>query len=351
MTFRYPENPLITPADVSPLHEGYEVIGAFNAGIAEYNGEVLMLLRVAERPISTDESVIKAPIYNPALDAPQVLAFHRGDERYDFSDPRVIKETGSDMAAYLTSLSYLRIARSRDGHHFTVDDTALLYPNNDLETWGIEDPRITRIDGSYYIVFSSVSPVGVGVGLAVTTDFETVHRLGLIFPPENKDVVLFPERIGDKYYALHRPVPKGIGRPEVWISESDNLRYWGNHRYLMGLREGHWDNTRIGSGAVPFKTEKGWLELYHAADENDRYCMGAVLLELDNPAKIIARSHQPILVPEAPYETDGFFGNVVFSCGAIAEEDIVKLYYGVADTSMACAELRISEILASLTYL
>ncbi|MDP4108151.1 MAG: glycosidase, partial [Bacillota bacterium] len=117
------------------------------------------------------------------------------------------------------------------------------------------------------------------------------------------------------------------------------------------LRDGLWDSGRMGGGAVPIKTEKGWLELYHGASKDDRYCMGAVLLDLEDPAKVLARTDQPILEPEASYEVDGFFGNVVFSCGAVVEGDIVKMFYGVADTSMACAELSLQEILDSLTYL
>jgi predicted GH43/DUF377 family glycosyl hydrolase len=348
--YRYQENPLITPKDVPPLRPDFEVIGAFNAGVAEYNGELIMLLRVAERPIRTDAHIVKAPVFNPSTRELVIKEFDLRDPAYDVSDPRVIRERGKETWSYLTSLSYLRIARSRDGHHFTVDDGSFLFPADALETFGIEDPRITFIEGKYYITFSVVSPVGVGVGLAVTDDFVHADRLGVIFPPENKDVVLFPERIHGKYYALHRPVPKGAGAPEIWIAESDNLRYWGNHRYLMGLRPDHWDNTRIGAGAVPIKTEMGWLELYHGADEKNRYCMGAVLLDLDNPAKVLARTEQPILVPEAPYETDGFFGNVVFSCGALVDGDTVKMYYGVADTSMACAELSLREIMSALTF-
>jgi beta-1,2-mannobiose phosphorylase / 1,2-beta-oligomannan phosphorylase len=348
--YRYEENPLITPDDVKPFHEGFEVIGAFNAGIAKYQDEVIMLLRVAERPICKDSSIIKAPVFNPKTKKIEIYEFHRDDPRYDFSDPRVIRKAGHDRFDYLTSLSYLRIARSKDGRHFQLEETPFVYPETEFETFGVEDPRITQIDDTFYIVFSAVSPVGVGVGMVSTKDFKTVERHGMIFAPENKDVVIFPEKINGKYYALHRPVPKAIGSPEIWIAESDNLLHWGNHHHLLGLREGYWDNGRIGAGAVPIKTDKGWLGLYHGADKNQRYCMGAVLLDLNDPTKVIARTDQPILEPEARYEVDGFFGNVVFSCGAIVEGDIVKIYYGVADTSMACAELSLKDIMNSLTW-
>jgi beta-1,2-mannobiose phosphorylase / 1,2-beta-oligomannan phosphorylase len=350
--YRYEENPLVTPKDVTPHRSDFEVIGAFNAGIAKYKDEVIMVLRVAERPISQETNVVKAPIYNPTKNELEILEFRLDDPEYDFSDPRVIRKKGDTSGfAYLTSLSYLRVARSQDGHHFTIDDQPFVYPSNELETFGIEDPRVTQMGETYYVYFSAVSPSGVGESLVSTKDFKTIEHHGMIFAPENKDVLIFPEKVNGKYYAIHRPVPKSVGRPEMWIAESTNLLHWGNHKFLLGLREDQWDNARMGGGAVPIKTDKGWLELYHGASHDHRYCMGAVLLDLNDPTKVIARSNYPILEPEADYEVEGFFGNVVFSCGAIVEGDVVKMYYGVADTSMACAELSLSEILDSLTYL
>ncbi|MED2972856.1 glycoside hydrolase family 130 protein [Fictibacillus sp. B-59209] len=347
--YRYEQNPLVTPSDVKPHRSDFEVIGAFNAGIAQYNDEVIMLLRVAERPVSEDPEIVKAPVFNVEKNELEILELQLSDERYDFEDPRVIRKAGSEQFVYLTSLSYLRIARSKDGREFTIDPEPFIYPSNNLETFGIEDPRITKIEDTYYIYYSAVSPVGVGESLVSTKDFENVEHHGMIFAPENKDVLIFPEKVNGKYYALHRPVPKSTGAPEIWIAESPDLMHWGNHKYLLGLRDGMWDDGRIGGGAVPIKTEKGWLELYHGATKDNRYCMGAVLLDLNDPSKVIARSETPILEPEADYEVNGFFGNVVFSCGALVEGDAVKMYYGVSDTSMACAELSLSEILASLT--
>lgn len=346
---RYVGNPIITPEMVKPYHPGFEVIGAFNAGVAQYKGEILLVLRVAERPKSEIPSIVRAPVYDEMTGEVRVYDFRLDDERYDFSDPRVIRDRKSGQLAYLTSLSYLRLARSKDGFHFSIDEEPLVYPATSLESFGIEDPRVTQIGDTYYIYFSAVSPVGIGEVLVSTKDFKNITRHGMIFAPENKDVILFPEKIGGKYYALHRPVPKGVGNPEIWIAESPDLFHWGNHRYLLGLRKGSWDSRRIGGGAVPIKTEQGWLELYHGADQKDRYSMGAILLDLHDPAKVIARSAQPILQPEARYEVEGFFGNVVFSCGALVEGDRLRLYYGVADQSMAVAEFSLAEILDSLS--
>lgn len=346
--FRYKENPLITPQDVKPYHEGFEVIGTFNAGITKYGDEYIMLLRVAERPISEDADIIKCPVFNIVDNKVDIFEFHKHDLNFSFSDPRAVRLNGQEQFSFLTSLSYLRIARSRDGHHFTVDDKPFLFPETKLETFGIEDPRITEIDDTYYIVYSAVSPYGVGAALATTKDFISIERKGMIFPPENKDVVLFPEKINGKFYALHRPVPKSNGQPEIWIAESNDLLTWGNHRHLIGLRDGFWDSGRMGAGAPPIRTETGWLELYHGADKFDKYCMGAVLLDLEDPTRVIARTRHPILVPSASYEIQGFFGNVVFSCGAILEQDVVKMYYGVSDTSMACAEIALQDITDAL---
>ncbi|ANB58156.1 hypothetical protein GFC29_2580 [Anoxybacillus sp. B7M1] len=352
--YRFPENPLITPKDVKPFHDHHEVIGVFNAGVAKYNGEFLLLLRVAERPISQDAQLVKAPVidFSNGEGKLKVIELHKQDARFDFSDPRVIAYKDSARGvAYLTSISYIRIARSKDGRHFTIDDKPFIYPETKREAWGVEDPRVTQIGDTYYIQYSAVSAEGIGVGLVSTKDFVTYERLGLMLHPENKDVAIFPEKINGKYYALHRPVPRGIGRPEIWIAESDNLLYWGNHQYLLGLSEDGWDNGRIGGGAVPFKTDKGWLEIYHAADRHDRYCLGALLLDLNDPTKILAKTEEPILEPQTDYEKNGFFGNVVFTCGALLEGDKVIIYYGAADEAIAGAELSLNEMMEKLVYM
>ncbi|MGA9226458.1 MAG: glycosidase, partial [Mesobacillus sp.] len=198
--YRYEENPLVTPMEVKPHREDFEVIGAFNAGITTFNDETIMLLRVAERPISDNPEIVKSPVYNPKTNELEILEFNLNDPAYNFSDPRTIQKAGeTNRFAYLTSLSYLRIARSKDGHNFTIDEKPFVYPSNELETFGIEDPRITKIDDTYYIYFSAVSPVGVGESMVSTKDFVTTEHHGMIFAPENKDVLIFPEKINGKY--------------------------------------------------------------------------------------------------------------------------------------------------------
>ena len=123
---------------------------------------------------------------------------------------------------------------------------------------------------------------------------------------------------------------------------------WGNHIRLMGAREGYWDNGRIGCGAVPFRIEEGWMEIYHGSSKDSRYCLGAVLLDANEPWKIIARSEKPIIEPEMDYELNGFFGNVIFTCGVLYEQGKVKIYYGAADTCIAYAEIELEDILDQL---
>ena len=171
-----------------------------------------------------------------------------------------------------------------------IDDFPTIAPANDYETFGIEDARITLIDGTYYISYVSVCPLGITTSLASTKDFNSFERHGIIFCPENKDVVLFPQQISGKYYALHRPVSPLFEKNDIWIAESPDLYCWGIHRYLMGPRTNHWDEKKVGASAVPFKINQGWLEIYHGADRNNRYCLGAVLLDKDQPGKINARA-------------------------------------------------------------
>lgn len=345
MPVRCQSNPVIRPSDVSPSRPDFEVIGALNAAVAQLGEETLLLLRVVERPYNVDPTVYLAPVYDPASGKLTVLPFPKGAPGYDFSDPRGI---GTPQGPYLTGISHLRLARSRDGIHFTVDPQPALFPANEYETFGIEDPRITPVGQDFYITYVAVSRLGIVTCLARTRDFRSYERLGVIFPPDNKDGMLFPESIDGKYYALHRPSISSFGKPEIWLAESLNLLDWGHHRRLVGLRPNGWENNRIGGGAPPFRTPRGWLVIYHGTNLGNRYSLAALLLDLAQPWKIIGRSERPILEPETDYERLGFYGNVVFTCGATFENDTVRVYYGAADTCMAMAEFSLAEILSGL---
>ena len=343
--FRSPHNPIIEPKDVKPSREDYEVIGVFNAGVTRFEDQVVLLLRVAERPVSVHPDIVLAGVYDVAQGDIVQKEFSKNDPENDFSDPRLIIRP---TETYLTSISHLRLARSADGINFDIEDTPALGPANDVETFGIEDPRISLIDGTYYITYVSVCPVGVTTSLASTKDFNSFQRHGIIFCPENKDVMLFPERIGGKYYALHRPVSPLFKRQDIWIAESPDMICWGNHRPLLAPDEDCWDQVKVGGSAVPFKIAQGWLEIYHGVGHDNRYCLGAVLLDTERPGKVIARAKKAIFEPQTDYEVSGFYGNVIFTCGLLFEQDKLKIYYGAADTVICYAELPVQDVFESL---
>jgi predicted GH43/DUF377 family glycosyl hydrolase len=205
------------------------------------------------------------------------------------------------------------------------------------------------VGDDFFITYKVVSEFGIGTGLLRTRDFKKFDRHGIIFCPENIDVVLFPEKIGGKYYALTRPVPMYIGPRAIWIANSEDSIMWGHHRPLIMPREDEFDGGKVGGSCVPIKTDKGWLEIYHGSDKNDRYSLAAVLLDLDDPSKVIARAKEPLMQPEAEYETCGFYSNVVFSCGAVADDDgKVTIYYGASDESTAAATTTIDKIMSTM---
>lgn len=340
---RYADNPIITKHDVKPSRDDFEVIGVFNPGAAMFNDEYILLLRVAEKPVNDDPSYHRVCYYDEVKNNIEFKEIKIDNNK--IQDPRVINHDNNN---YLTSISHFRIARSKDGYNFAIDDIPTIKPSNIYEAYGIEDARITEIDGIYYINYSSASSLGITTSLASTKDFVSFKKEGIIFCPDNKDVAIFPEKINGKYYALHRPSCSNFGRPEMWIAESPDLLCWGNHRKLAGLRDNSWDSGRIGAGAVPFKTPYGWVEIYHGATVDDRYYLGVMLLDLNKPWVVLARSETPLVTPEASYESEGFLGNVVFSCGIVAEGKNIKLYYGAADENVACIDLTLSDILENI---
>ena len=342
---RCDKNPIIKPCDVPPSREDYEVVGAFNPGATIFNDEILLLLRVAERPKDKRPDEQVAPILNPNTGELEHFRLKNDDPRItEIPDSRSFYVNGEMM---LTSISHLRIARSKDGVNFTIDPTPAVFPQTYYETYGLEDPRITKIENLYYITYKVVSDKGICTGLLTTEDFIHFNRHGIIFCPENLDVVIFPERIDGKYWALTRPVPRYLGPRGIWIASSPDAIHWGQHQPLVLLQEGTLHDGKTGGSCVPIKTDMGWLEIYHGSDIADRYTLAAVLLDLNNPSQVIARGKIPIMEPAAPYELQGFYGNVVFSCGAIEKDNSVLIYYGASDEYTAVAKTTISRILST----
>jgi predicted GH43/DUF377 family glycosyl hydrolase len=342
---RFVQNPILSPRDLRPSVDGMEVTCLLNPGVFRYQNKTWLLVRVAERPAQIPGKT-SFPILKPDGRL-EVLEFDSSDPRLDLSDPRVIHFDGRD---YLTTLSHLRLLASEDGIRFSEpDNSAPLMGNGELETYGIEDCRVAQIGETYCLTYTQVSSHGVGVGLRTTQDWKKFLQEGMIFPPHNKDCALFEEKIGGKYYALHRPSSPELGGNYIWLAESPDLVHWGRHRCLAHSREGYWDSARVGAGAAPIRTAEGWLEIYHGATKENRYCFGALLLDLDEPWRVLARSETPIMEPVAPYELEGFFGQVIFTNGHLVDGDCITMYYGAADSVICAARLSIRSVLATLS--
>jgi predicted GH43/DUF377 family glycosyl hydrolase len=345
MLEKYSGNPVIRPGDVKPSLDGYRVLGAFNPGAVVFGDEILLFLRVSEG-CEPKEGKIRLPVYRfeTHRSVPDIMEFAENDPGLVLKDTRGVVYKGQD---YLSTISHIRIARSRDGFHFTVDERPFIFPHDESERYGIEDARATRIDNRFYLNYSIVSQDSWCTALAVTDDLCSLERQGIIFHPEDKDVAIFPEKVGGKYVALHRPNNSGFGKPSIWYAESPDLLHWGNHRCLIRPRDTKWEAMKIGGGAPPVKTEQGWLIIYHGKGENSVYSLFALLLDLEQPWRVMKQGTEPILEPTEPYETGGFFPNVVFSNGVVEKDGRLLVYYGAADESSAVAVGAVDRILDS----
>jgi predicted GH43/DUF377 family glycosyl hydrolase len=255
-------------------------------------------------------------------------------------------------------LSHLCAARSENGFDgWVIDPEPTFAPDPEHypeELWGIEDPRITFVDelGKYVVAYTAFSKGGPGVALAMTEDFRTFERLGLVMQPDDKDAALLPRRIDGSFALIHRPMTDSGAH--VWISLSPDLTNWGHHKLILPARKGAWwDANKVGLSPPLIETSRGWLMLYHGVRQTAAgalYRLGVALFDLENPERCLARGHSWIFGPEASYERVGDVGNVAFPCGFTREPDGdgLNLYYGAADTSVALARGSIREILAWL---
>jgi predicted GH43/DUF377 family glycosyl hydrolase len=219
-----------------------------------------------------------------------------------------------------------------------------------LQTFGIEDCRVALLGDTYYLTYTAVSDNGVGVGLRTTSDWKNFQSHGMILPPHNKDCAIFEEKVNGLYYALHRPSSVDIGGNFIWLASSPDGIHWGNHQCIIKTRSGAWDSARVGAGAAPIKTDKGWLEIYHGANEQHQYCLGAFLMDINDPSKVIARTEDAIMRPSASNELTGFFGHVVFTNGHVVDGDTVTIYYGAADEFVCGAHFSLKEIFSLLKF-
>ncbi|MBE5039152.1 glycoside hydrolase family 130 protein [Ructibacterium gallinarum] len=302
--FRYENNPIITPADYPGA------LAVFNCGQTMYQGQTILLCAI-----------------DPANGG----------------------------------LPYIHVARSDDGIHFTFDEKPFITQSRlphikELDWWPI-DPRVTYFpeEDVYYIMRPGNSDAGCVAFLGKTHDFVTYEDIDVIALPNNRVPCLFPEKINGMYYRLDRPYvllndPHNENqRGYIWISESPDLIHWGRHRILL-RPWANWNIVKIGP-TPPIKTKDGWLEIIHGVSgscSGQRYSLGAVLLDLEDPTKVIGRCDEPLITPDREYEYMGKVPNVIFTCGAIADygEDRLRVYYGAADTSIGLATGSLSEIIA-----
>jgi len=292
---RYADNPILTRDDVP-----YPVATVHNAGVVKFNNRYIMIFRS-----------------------------HKFNGR-----------------------SILGKAESKDGFNFVVDKKPFMVPATagifrEYEEYGLEDPRIISLDGEYLITYSAYSRHGVRIGLAKTTDFTSIKRVSLITEADYRNVVIFPEKFNGLYARLDRPHSE-ISPWSIWISYSPDLKYWGESKLIMKPCQYHWDEMKIGPGAPPIKTTRGWLNIYHGVFPTMDGCiyrLGVALHDLRDPSVIIAVGDEWILQPEEQYEITGYVHNVVFCCGAVPENDgSVKIYWGGADSVMCVGTANIEEL-------
>jgi len=292
---RYDKNPILTKADVP-----YPVETVHNAGAVKHEGRYLLLFRS-----------------------------HRRNGR-----------------------SILGLAESNDGFRFRVRPEPFMVPATEgvfteYEEYGVEDCRISPVEGAYLLTYSAYSRHGVRIGLARTTDFAAVERIALISQADMRNVVIFPEKIDGRYARLDRPHSQ-IAPWSIWISYSPDLVYWGDSRLVTKPASYHWDEQKIGPGAPPIKTEAGWLIIYHgvfSTMSGGIYRLGVALHDLADPAKVLAVADDWIVQPTDAWEVTGYVSNVVFTCGAIPEDDgTVKIYWGGADSVMCLGTAKIQDL-------
>jgi beta-1,2-mannobiose phosphorylase / 1,2-beta-oligomannan phosphorylase len=321
---------------------------------------------------------------------------------WDGEKVRMLFTASSDRSDPASQNLVLGYAESSDGFNFTYNEEPWMLPSsneNDFDYGTVEDTRITELDGTYYIAYAARSDKysrmtnGTGrqvhpnsnptwtrnfrrVGLASTKDWKSFERLGPITSEHLSDanVAIFPEKINGKYAMVHRPTPVIPGfihtlrycKVGMWVAYSDDLLNWGDDTvdrvwnvrdedliddHPIVLREKPWECMKLGGAGVPIPTDDGWLSLYHGVDRQGVYRVGLVLLDRENPHKVIARSPEPIMEPVMDYETKGTYPKCVFPCANLVIGDEVYIYYGGADVYCCLAICKLKDLLdEALSY-
>jgi beta-1,2-mannobiose phosphorylase / 1,2-beta-oligomannan phosphorylase len=348
---RHFERLLLRPGDLGPSRDDFEVVGVFNPGAIRAGDEVILLVRVAERPRERRPGFTASPRWVPGEG---LTIDWLPDDSIEVLDPRVVRRK-ADGLVRLTFISHLWVVRCGDGRSVQEVTGVRFLPDSEMEEFGVEDPRITALGDRYYFTYVAVSRHGAATALASTTDFRHFERHGIIFCPENKDVVLFPEQVGGEYVALHRPnAATPFCRPEMWLARSPDLVRWGRHECLHG-GDAEWETGRVGAGTPPVRIEDGWLEIYHGnrqptrPGEVGRYSTGLLLLDAEKPSRILRRTAESVFEPTADFERIGFVPDVVFPTGIVEDWGSYLVYYGAADSCAAVVEFDQSEVLSMLS--
>ena len=290
---RITDQPILKP---KPHHE-WEAAAVFNCAAIEDNGLVYMIYRATD-----------------------------------------ITSNGSE-GVYINNFG---LAISKDGVSFNRLEDPILINDVDQELRGPEDPRIVKMGDTFYMMYTGYGgrfPGDYRICLATSKNLVDWERRGIMLDESNKDASLFPEKINGRYVMFHRRPPN------IWLTYSDDLRTWTDHKLVMEqLDDNEWEAEKIGIGGPPIKTDQGWFLIYHGVSKNKVYSLGAALLDLDDPSKVIARQAEPILVPELDWEINGYVPNVVFSCGQALIDDEIYVYYGGADTVIGVAKMKLKDI-------
>lgn len=310
------------------------------------------VIKKLDKPVLT----YKDMPYNAAL------IFNAAVEKYNGKYVMLFRNDFGDFEKQRLDGTGIGFATSDNGIDWTVSEKPC-FQLSDEEINRVYDPRITVIDGVCYVCFAVGTKHGVRGGIAKTDDFENFEIISLS-TPDNRNMVLFPEKINGNFVRLERPMPvycrDGKDRFDIWLSESPDLVYWGKSRLVMGVEDVPFANDKIGPAAQPIKTEKGWLTTFHAVELDPsrgkngwedswkkQYYAGIMLLDLNDPSKVIGKYDKPLIVCDRDYELEnGFRKDVIFPCGNVLEDNgEVKIYYGASDTVECMATADVDDLI------
>lgn len=252
---------------------------------------------------------------------------------------------GVFRAERTNGIPMIYLGHSKDGLHWDFEPDMIHFVDEDGKLFMPQyayDPRLVNIDGTCYLIWCQ-DAYGAAIGMAKTTDFKTFTRLENPFLPFNRNAVLFPRKIHDRYMMLSRPSDSGhTPFGDIYLSESPDMKYWGCHRHVMGKGTEWWENVKIGGGAAPIETSEGWLLFYHGVTGTCNgfvYSIGGAILDIDEPSRVKYRCSTFLLTPEEDYEERGFVPNVCFPCATLQDADTgrIAIYYGCADTYVGVA--------------